>query len=69
MGFNLTLGRNPLNVLGEDIRKVADFGDALEVLNFLCLIVNMSQECIAFLPQMLLGLTQELIRRFKKSYH
>ena len=68
-GFNLALETNPWNVFGEDIGKVADFEDALEVFKFLCLIVNMSQECIAFLPQMFLGWTQEMIRRFKKSYH
>ena len=49
------LGRNPWNVFGEDIRKVADFGDALEVYNFLCLISHMSQECMASLSQILLG--------------
>ena len=46
----MALGKNPWNVFREAIRKVADFEDALEVVNFLCLIVNMSQECIAFLP-------------------
>ena len=56
-GFNLVLEINPWNACGEDIRKVADFEDALKVFNFLCLIINMSQECITFLPQMLLDLT------------
>ena len=52
----MTLGRNPWNVLGEDIRKVADFRDALEVFNVLRLINHMSQECVASLSQILLGL-------------
>ena len=53
-GFNLTL-RNPRNVFGEDISKIADFGDALEVFKFLRLINHISQECTTSLSQILLG--------------
>ena len=52
----MTLRRNPRNVFEKDIKKVADFGDALKVFNFLCPISYTSQECMASLSQILLGL-------------